>query len=1034
MARAPVQPASSPIALRPVASPVDTFVAPGPSPLRDIAQALAPMDRGLNDFLDQRAAKQKEEDTLRGEAAFLQNNREGYAEGVKSGKIPAFASPFFVQAYKRAEGANLGTTLQAEYNAAYDAWEGKYSDDPNALGEFNDTFLRGRLDGQDPHVLAGALPVIRGMTQQGLARSIQDRHNNAIYAATGALGVGINQTVDGATEAGFARPEGTDYGAVFTDVVAKRSELIRNGLSPEVADKTLMGAMAAKVLEKRDPKLLDFFDQKVPGQDYTFGSTAEGQALRADTIAKLEVIQRQAVGEDYTRQTREAERQKDAAQSEAVSLLSQGLEVPEELLARGTQVDPTFRVRVKEWKETFSKSVATDPEVLMSIRRAITEGGGVKAVVDAADAGVITNLDDFVKLHTLAKGYEENKDRIGSLRGDNAYKSVMGTIDIMTKGNTKTGDPLSGLSMEGFEAQYDFETMMSDWIVQNPNATPAEISKQIAETGRLIMDRIERTQRLVDDNQGGIYKRPADAEFDNPFTGATEAKAPVLAPQPPTAEPKTAGPWFWQRWFGSDEAEAAPIDPANRPTDQEWYGSLSSGGKRLVQSWATRQGKTLEEAQRHFRNREDQKNGIAPVAPEGSPKPAARPTDQQWFEGLDETKRNAVQRYATLKGIPIEEAQKAARARQEGTPALKPEDDPYKPISYRADDYEPASTARPDLQFLQSRAIQGAERPDSFTGMRPEFASGVEQMIRGAPPEIASGLQVMSGYRSPKKQAELYQAALKKYGSAAEARKWVAPPGRSGHNHGHAADLAFNGVRLDKAPPHVKKWVHDNAAKYGLAFPLGNEAWHVELAGARSGGGGQRRRAFSADEAAQFIEASLVDNTYESDTGSREEGGAYVAGDPRAGRLLDFIKEHEAGGNYNAVFGNANSKVDLGQFTLDQVMAQQQSSGRRSTAIGGYQFMHRTLRDLKRELGLTGKERFTPDFQDRLGLALLERRGYREFKAGKRSLRNFAFSLSQEWSALPDPGTGRSFYHNDGLNRAQTSRGEVYEALRGGTI
>src|SRR5690606_28212272 len=34
----------------------------------------------------------------------------------------------------------------------------------------------------------------------------------------------------------------------------------------------------------------------------------------------------------------------------------------------------------------------------------------------------------------------------------------------------------------------------------------------------------------------------------------------------------------------------------------------------------------------------------------------------------------------------------------------------------------------------------------------------------------------------------------------------------------------------------AREWAHANAPNYGLAFPLGHEPWHVELAGARSGG------------------------------------------------------------------------------------------------------------------------------------------------------------------------------------------------------
>lgn len=125
-------------------------------------------------------------------------------------------------------------------------------------------------------------------------------------------------------------------------------------------------------------------------------------------------------------------------------------------------------------------------------------------------------------------------------------------------------------------------------------------------------------------------------------------------------------------------------------------------------------------------------------------------------------------------------------------------------------------------------AVGGATRPDSFSGMAPEMSASMWRMFSEAPPEIRESLRVSSGYRSTDRQEQLWKEALVKYGSPEEARKWVAPPGRSQHNHGAAADLKF-------LSPEAKAWVHANAGKYGLAFPLSNEDWHIELAGARDG-------------------------------------------------------------------------------------------------------------------------------------------------------------------------------------------------------
>lgn len=132
---------------------------------------------------------------------------------------------------------------------------------------------------------------------------------------------------------------------------------------------------------------------------------------------------------------------------------------------------------------------------------------------------------------------------------------------------------------------------------------------------------------------------------------------------------------------------------------------------------------------------------------------------------------------------------------------------------------------------LSKFAIGGAMRPDSFTGMNPDFLNALTTLIASAPPEIQQNIRINSGYRSPERQKQLWEQALQKYGSPEKARKWVAPPGRSFHNHGTAADLKF----LNDA---AKAWVHQNAGQFGLAFPLANEPWHIELQGNRGGGQG----------------------------------------------------------------------------------------------------------------------------------------------------------------------------------------------------
>lgn len=80
---------------------------------------------------------------------------------------------------------------------------------------------------------------------------------------------------------------------------------------------------------------------------------------------------------------------------------------------------------------------------------------------------------------------------------------------------------------------------------------------------------------------------------------------------------------------------------------------------------------------------------------------------------------------------------------------------------------------------------------------------------------------VTSGWRSPQYQDRLLQEAVGRYGSEAEAARWVATAETSAHVHGDAVDVG---------PYAAIDWLVINGARYGLCQVYANEAWHFELA------------------------------------------------------------------------------------------------------------------------------------------------------------------------------------------------------------
>lgn len=164
--------------------------------------------------------------------------------------------------------------------------------------------------------------------------------------------------------------------------------------------------------------------------------------------------------------------------------------------------------------------------------------------------------------------------------------------------------------------------------------------------------------------------------------------------------------------------------------------------------------------------------------------------------------------------------------------------------------------------------------------------------------------------------------------------------------------------------------------------------------------------------------------------------------------LLRLIGSVEAPKGYDQVYGGIRfadrpeNRVGkrLTQMTVGEVLAWQDSIDRKypSEASGRYQIMEDTLRSLVAQGHARASERFDSDCQDRLAVALMERRGLSLYRAGKISETEFAQRLSMEWASLPAMtrdklgrvANGQSYYAGDGLNKSHLSKKQVLDAVR----
>lgn len=142
-----------------------------------------------------------------------------------------------------------------------------------------------------------------------------------------------------------------------------------------------------------------------------------------------------------------------------------------------------------------------------------------------------------------------------------------------------------------------------------------------------------------------------------------------------------------------------------------------------------------------------------------------------------------------------------------------------------------------------------------------------------------------------------------------------------------------------------------------------------------------------------------------------------------AEKLKSLIAGAEAGAHgYNAIHHGAKRLPALRptQMTLREVLHWISVTPGQPHAIGRYQFIPSTLRDLIKRTGLSLNTPFDPSTQDRLADVLLHDAGFNDYQRGKLSMRDFMNNLARIWAGLPN-SSGRSEYHGYAGNYATIS-------------
>ncbi len=155
-------------------------------------------------------------------------------------------------------------------------------------------------------------------------------------------------------------------------------------------------------------------------------------------------------------------------------------------------------------------------------------------------------------------------------------------------------------------------------------------------------------------------------------------------------------------------------------------------------------------------------------------------------------------------------------------------------ISYASDTIPLSCANKSNYVIRISNVIKGCEKTELSLGagaiphslIRPSQLD--KQLMnrfkaaQAAAKKDGQALHIASGFRPLERQKVLFAQAVRKYGSAAEAGKWVAPPLVSHHPWGVAIDVNYPDESVGAG------WLEVNGSKFGLCRVFENEWWHFE--------------------------------------------------------------------------------------------------------------------------------------------------------------------------------------------------------------
>ncbi|MCA1397226.1 transglycosylase SLT domain-containing protein [Bradyrhizobium sp. BRP56] len=623
-------------ALTPVATPLGLYdrpATPAPSPLHGVAQALSSLSSDLSSWAGEQQKEQQQADFLKGQADFLNGTYQGYAEGVRSGEIPANASPWYQRGANQAMGAAAGYGLESNFAASYEKWEGKNDPNPQAFEDWFRGQANGTIKNNNQWFLKGLIPHLNEVHNRYHDKWQKSVEQNAQYTAIAGFGAAAGGAIDDVMQdwrqdAGDGELYKPDMGALAGTLQTIRQRGYDMGMKREQIDNAVVDAIQAKTLQYRDPDLLSLLENKSSAGP-KLSDTPYGRDVKLKTESTLTEMWKKETTEARLQQERE---DKLAANSAKASIIEQLLKDPkapldDRLISTVQKVDGDFKLDIMKWRDQVLQSqTADDPRKVNDLFTDILEGGGdgMDKLMSAIRAGDVRSQDNVSKAFTFIKSVQDYNKSGSSILTTSAARMYISQleeqgVDSKFSKSRPIGAP-PVLTPEARQALFNYRFGLMQWALQNPGASVLDQEKEAATRG----EEIFRKFTPAGLGKPSTFTLPPSMQDipQTPFTpqnvgeAAKRALQNITNPSPPQGSATPTQP-------------ASPASPQQPGLPADLQGAFTPDQISKASAWAQRNGQPLERVLRQW-----QRQFAPPPTPGNSPAAPNAPASGPRSEAL----------------------------------------------------------------------------------------------------------------------------------------------------------------------------------------------------------------------------------------------------------------------------------------------------------------------------------------------------------------------------------------------------------------